>query len=91
MSTDANKGKLKNTRKQQGQRDLNSPPIPPEDLRDLIDYLDRPNQPACDHTLRVTIEFLKQRNLDVERAVVWLNEHGGYCDCEVILNVDDNF
>jgi hypothetical protein len=34
---------------------------------------------------------LKKRGLEVERIVPWLREYGGYCDCEVIYNVDDTF
>ena len=64
-------------------------PISKDDLKDLFDYLDRPNPPPCDHTLQDTIKFLQKRNLDVDKIVPWLNEYGGFCDCEVIYNVDD--
>lgn len=36
-------------------------------------------------------EYLRQRRLDVERIVPWLRAHGGYCDCEVLYNVVDEF
>jgi hypothetical protein len=60
-------------------------------LHDLFDWLDREDAPACDHTLRETVEFLRQRGLDVERVVSWLQEHGGFCDCEVLYNVEEQF
>lgn len=41
----------------------------------------------CDNTLRHTREFLKSRSLPEGRAVAWLEAHGGFCDCEVLLNV----
>ena len=66
-------------------------PIPKDDLKDLFDYLDRPNPPACDHTLKETIQFLGSRNLDWEKTVLWLRDHGGFCDCEVIHNVPERF
>jgi len=92
MSKDPRKDQLKNAWKLQQQQQLAaSIPMPQQDLRDLFDYLDRPNTPPCDHTLRLTTEFLQQRSLEVERVVVWLREHGGYCDCEVIANVEDEF
>jgi len=62
-----------------------------QDLRELFDHLDREGAPPCDHTLRETEAFLRSRGLNVERVLPWLREHGGYCDCEVIYNVDDKF
>ena len=92
MSNDSRKDELKKAWKEQERQKLvSSIPIPQQDLRDLFDYLDRENAPQCDHTLRETIEFLQKRNLNVERTVAWLREYGGYCDCEVIFNVDDKF
>jgi hypothetical protein len=92
MSKDANKDALKKAwREQENQKLLASLPLSTEDLKELFDYLDRPNPPPCDHTLRDTIRFLEKKKLDVQRIVPWLKEHGGYCDCEVIYNVDDKF
>ena len=92
MSKDPNKDALKKAwREQENQKLLASLPLPKEDLKELFDYLDRPNPPPCDHTLKDTISFLEKKKLDVQRIVPWLKEHGGYCDCEVIYNVDDKF
>jgi hypothetical protein len=66
-------------------------PLPKQDLKDLFDFLDREDPPPCDHSLGVTIGFLRARNLDVDRIVPWLQEHGGCCDCEVIYNVEEAF
>jgi Protein of unknown function (DUF2695) len=65
--------------------------MPHEDLRDLFNYLDRSDAPPCDHTLRNTIEFIKKRGLNEERIIPWLRENGGFCDCEVIFNVEEKF
>ncbi|MGQ0637086.1 MAG: DUF2695 domain-containing protein [Planctomycetaceae bacterium] len=92
MSKDPRKEALKKAwKEQEHQKLVASIPLPHEDLRDLFDHLGREGAPECDHTLRETIEFLQNRGLDVERVVPWLHEHGGYCDCEVIYNVDDKF
>jgi hypothetical protein len=92
MSKDLHKEELKKAwKEQERQKLIASIPMPQQDLRDLFDYLDRENPPPCNHTLHETIEFLKKRGLDPERIVPWLREHGGYCDCEVIFNVDDKF
>ena len=34
-------------------------PISKENLKELFDFLERPNSPACDETLKDTIQFLK--------------------------------
>jgi hypothetical protein len=92
MSNDPQKDALKKAwREQERQKLINSIPIPHEDLRALFDYRDRSNPPPCDHTLKETIQFLEKKKLDVPRAVAWLREHGGYCDCEVIFNVEEKF
>lgn len=44
----------------------------------------------CDGTLKHTIQWLSEHfNYDIELihdAVDFLQDHGGFCDCEVILN-----
>jgi len=92
MNKDPRKEALKKAwKEQERQKLIASMPIPQQDLRDLFNHLDRAGASRCDHTLRETIEFLQKRGLDIERIVPWLREHGGYCDCEVILNVEDKF
>ena len=85
------KGKLTAWREQQDRELRDSIPMPCADLRDLFALLDREDAPTCDHTLRETTLFLQQHNLDIEKIVPWLQSHGGYCDCEVIYNVQDKF
>ena len=60
------------------------------ELKDLLSYLNRADAPECDHTLKETMEYVKSKSLDPDKIVPWLNEHGGYCDCEVISNVYDD-
>jgi hypothetical protein len=90
MGKDPRKEELKKAwREQERQKLAASIPMPPQDLRALFDHLDQVSGPECDHTLRMTTEFLQERGLDVERVLPWLREHGGYCDCEVLANVED--
>jgi hypothetical protein len=70
---------------------LASLPLSANDLYDLFTWLDREDAPACDNTLRETIEFLQERKLDVDKVGAWLREHSGFCDCEVVYNVEDKF
>ncbi len=69
----------------------NSIPMSPADLQALFDHLTRDGVPECDHTLREAQAFLKKRKLKDEPIVAWLQQHGGYCDCEVTLNVIPDF
>jgi hypothetical protein len=46
---------------------------------------------GCDHTLRVTEEWLAHHHVDVRAVVEWLLANGGFCDCEVVGNVVDHW
>ena len=54
-----------------------------KNLGDLFAYLLRERVPECDHTLGDTITFLKRRKLAVRPVVLWLQQQGARCDCEV--------
>lgn len=55
----------------------------------LLDTLDeRLEIDGCDDILKYTIKFLKENKLPLENAISWLNENGGYCDCEVLANTE---
>ena len=67
-------------------------PLPKPTIKALFDAVDVGlSQTDCDHTLRHTIAFLQQHDLPQERVVAWLAEYGGYCDCEVIANVEERW
>ncbi len=64
-------------------------PLSKADIKALFDAVDVGLQQAdCDRTLRHTLVFLRKHDLPQERVVTWLAEYGGYCDCEVIGNVE---
>src|SRR5947209_8681117 len=63
-------------------------PLTPEQLNRLLDYLDA-NLKSCDHTTKLTAIFLNEENLDRDKVLPRLAEHGGYCDCEVLANLED--
>ena len=65
-------------------------PIPKQDLKELFDFLDREAR-YCDHTLKKTTKFLRAKGHPLEQVIPWLQEHGGYCDCEVMFNVFTKF
>jgi hypothetical protein len=66
-------------------------PLALSQLKSLFDWLDMQlgNDP-CDHTLRMTRAWLEQQRLDVQAVVPWLEDNGGYCDCEVLANVEQH-
>ena len=54
----------------------------------LFDQLDAALKLGCDHTLRHTCAFLKAKGLSESTVVLWLGTYGGFCDCEVLGNVE---
>jgi len=64
-------------------------PTSKKNLQELFDWIDEKLARAdCDCTLRHTREFIRKRGLDEAVVVDWLEDHGGYCNCEVLLSVD---
>ena len=67
-------------------------PLPKTELAALFDRLDeRLRDDDCDHSLRYAEAFLAERGLDASTVLPWLRESGGYCDCEVLANVEDEW
>ena len=66
-------------------------PISKADLADLFDHLDESLAAGCDHSMRFTQAFLLARGLSETSILPWLRESGGYCDCEVLGNVGDQW
>ena len=62
-------------------------PLPDDQLRALFDFLlaEFPIQ-GCDHSLRLTEWWLGTQGLPVEPVVAWLQDNGGFCDCEAAGN-----
>src|SRR5690242_9432977 len=53
---------------------------------ELYEYLG--SEPTCDHTLRYTVDWLKEHHLqDIRGTIEKIVDLGGHCDCEVLLNV----
>jgi Protein of unknown function (DUF2695) len=44
---------------------------------------------GCDHTRRFTEQWLRGHPDSRERVITWLEENGGFCDCEVAANAAD--
>lgn len=59
----------------------------------LFELLDAElNACGCDHDLKLTKQILSNLDIkDVLSVLAWLEEQGGYCDCEVMMNVEHKF
>ena len=64
-------------------------PLAETQTKALFDWLDveLPRQ-GCDHTLRLTQQWLSEHGHRSEPVVEWLNANGGFCDCEVLANAE---
>jgi hypothetical protein len=66
-------------------------PMSAEQRNALFNYLDSALSAGCDHTLRFTRHFLRAKGLQETPVVDWLQDYGGYWDCEVLANVEDRW
>lgn len=67
-------------------------PLPLKELGDLFDYLDEKlGVHDCDHTPKLTVRFLDNHQLNSAKVLPWLEEQGGYCDCEILANVEESW
>lgn len=66
-------------------------PISLPHLGQLFDYLDEKLEKGCDHTSKFTLAFLESNNLNRENILPWLQEQGGFCDCEILANVEESW
>jgi hypothetical protein len=62
-------------------------PLADDVLEALFDYLEQAleTQP-CDHSRKLTECWLAENGHANEAVLEWLDETGGYCDCEVLAN-----
>jgi len=67
-------------------------PLPNDKLEAMFDAVEIALENAgCDHSLRTTTEWLRSNGVDVDAVVTWLENNGGYCDCEVVANARDHW
>lgn len=64
-------------------------PASPVTLKALFTHIDSKLESGeCDDTLRHAREFIRNKGLSEEALISWLESNGGYCDCEVLANVE---
>jgi len=65
-------------------------PMPPAQMKALFDFVDqRLTESECDHTFRHTTAFLDSQKIQEDAVLAWLENAGGYCDCEVLCNAEE--
>lgn len=67
-------------------------PLEPAQMKSLFQFVaEKLEEADCDHTLRYTLSFLEQLHVNTEPVAAWLQDAGGYCDCEVLANALERF
>jgi len=63
-------------------------PLPDSDLTELFEAVaEKLRVQGCDETRRFTEGWARERGRPLEALGAWLDENGGFCDCEVLANV----
>ena len=85
------KFKLEQKEKEQ-QNFLNNLPISKEIILEMFDFLHENDAlKKCNHNFDITKSFLTKKNIILEKTYNWLEKYGGYCDCEILYNVEEKF
>ncbi|MCU0354683.1 MAG: DUF2695 domain-containing protein [Cytophagales bacterium] len=84
---------LRELRQKQQQEFEQGLPVGREFFTNLFDYLDNQlEKHKCDNTNKLTLRFLENNKIaNTQRVLRWLADNGGYCDCEILANVEEKF
>lgn len=67
-------------------------PLSDDLLRSLFDAVGASvTAQRCDHTHRFTEQWLLAHPERREMVIAWLEDTGGFCDCEVVANSKDHW
>ncbi len=90
MEKDRKRELKKGWQRQQRAAARSALPLPEDKMKALFDYLDveLPIH-GCDDTRRITEKWLKDHNVEADGVLGWLDNNGGFCDCEVLANCEE--
>jgi hypothetical protein len=92
MMDTSDRGRKKAWKLQQRKLAQDRFPIPDALLESLFQAVDtQVEDSGCDHTLRFTQAWIAEHKQPEAEILAWLREHGGFCDCEVLLNSVDHW
>lgn len=67
-------------------------PLDRPQLEALLEHLERHVElVGCDHSTSATQSWARERDVAVPGLLRGFAEYGGYCDCEVVMNVDPDY
>ena len=68
-------------------------PTSRSNFKQLFDHLDALlGQRGCDHTNSLAKAFLRDLTIEnSDEVVAWMADRRGYCDCEILANVEEWF
>ena len=67
-------------------------PMKEVDFLPLFDFLDSElSKNDCQHDFSILESYCKRKELDFSVLAEWFKEQGGFCDCEIIANVEEQF
>lgn len=83
---------IKAWKKVQEEEFLASLPFSEQEFLDLFDFLDEKLEKSpCQHDFKLTKKFLKSKLIEFDKHIDFFIEHGGGCDCEVLMNMEELF
>ena len=87
------KDAMDDLKKKADQEFESSLPMSRDTFKILFDYLDMElTEKNCNDTNSLNKAFLLQSKIEnVDEVLEWLAEHSGYCDCEILANVEQQF
>ena len=89
MDKDDKKRRLREWRESQRTAAHAALPLPDSEMLALFNMLDeRLPSAGCDHTRRLTTAWLDSRQHAHGPVLQWLDDNGGFCDCEVLANAE---
>ena len=71
---------------------IDSLPMKETDFPPLFDFLDNElSANECQEDFSSLKKYCEKENLNFDALSEWFKKHGGYCDCEIIANVEELF
>ena len=60
-------------------------------IENLKAYIEKKlDSTPCDHSLRFSKDWVDSNGFELNNLIDILEENGGFCDCEVVMNLPDN-
>jgi hypothetical protein len=88
----ADRDRKKAWKEQERQKAQAAFPLRNELLESLFAFVDaQVDKEGCDHTHRFTEKWVSENKQQRLPIFEWLEEHGGFCDCEVVANAQDHW